>query len=143
MKYWYVARAIRKYGVEKVMPIVMNDMGGYHTHRPDAPDVLSIIESEEKPKISVFRQYTVNDEHFNTGWLSPECTSFSCHYMGHIRLAMDICRDIYGMPETDIADDILLGKGWVKVQCGKWFADWYKINDKQAAYLEKKGFKRI
>lgn len=143
MKYWYVARAIQKYGVEKVMPIVMNDMGGYHTHRPDCSDVLAIIESEEKPNVSVFRKYPVNNEHFDTGWLSPECTSFSCHYMGHIRLAMDICRDIYGMPETNIADDVLLGKGWIKVQNGRWLAMWDKINDEQALYIEKKGFKKI
>lgn len=143
MKYWYVANVIRKYGIEKTMPIVMNDMGGFHTHRPTDDDVLAIVESEEKPLLSVFKQYPVNNEHFRTGWLSPDCISFSCPYMGHFRLAMNLCRDFYKMPENNLADDILLGKGWVKVMNGKWFAYWDKITDEQAAFIEKKGFTRF
>ena len=143
MKYWYVANVIREYGVEKVMPIVMNRMGGFHTHRPDADDVIAIIESDEEPRISVFKQYPVNIDNFKTGWLSPDGTSFSCPYMGHIRLAMNLCRDIYGMTENNLADDILLGKGWVKVMNGKWFGYWDKITDKQAAFIGQNGFTRF
>ena len=141
MQYWYVADCIRKFGVNKTMPIAMNDLGGYHQHRPDALDVLAIIESVEKPSISVFKQYPVNSETFRTGWLSPDCTSFSCSYMGHIRLAMQITREFLKMPESAVADDVLLEKGWIKVMNGKWLGDWDKINDKQAAFLEEKGFK--
>ena len=141
LQYWYVARAISKYGINKVMPIVMNDLGGYHTHRPDAPDVVAIIESVEKPGISVFKQYPVNSENFRTGWLSPDCTSFSCEYMGHIGLAMRIVKEFFGLPENPTADDALLEKGWIKVMNRTWLGEWDKINDKQMAFLEEKGFK--
>lgn len=143
MKYWYVANVIRKYGVEKTMPIVMNDYGGFCTHRPNAEDVVAIIESDKKPQLSVFQQYPVNNKHFETGWLSPEGATFSCQFMGHIRLAMDLCRCIYEMPENNLADDILLGKGWVKVMHGKWFGDWDKITKEQASVIEQKGFTRF
>ena len=143
LQYWYVAQAIRDFGVNKIMPIVMNDLGGYHQHRPDAPDVLAIIESEEKPNISVFKQYPVNSEHFHTGWLSPDCTSFSCSYMGHIHLAMKIIHELLNMPESVVADDVLLEKGWIKVMNGKWLGYWDNINDEQVIFLEKKGFTRF
>lgn len=143
MKYWYVAKAIREYGANKIMPIVMNDLGGYHTHRPNDDDVLAIIESDENPSLSVFEQYPVNSKYFETGWLSPDCTSFSCSYMGHIRLAMNLARDFYGMHENNVADDILLEKGWVKVMNGKWLGYWEKINDKQAAFIEKMGLRKF
>lgn len=54
MSYWYVAQAIEKYGVESMMPIVMNKLGGYHTHRPDEPDVVAIIESVDWPDLKVW-----------------------------------------------------------------------------------------
>ena len=141
LKYWYVARCIREYGVDKIMPIVMNDLGGYHTHRPDAPDVLAIIESEEKPNLSVFKKYPVNRKDFHTGWLSPDCTSFSCSYMGHISLAIKIVREVLKMPTSVVADDVLLEKGWIKVMSGRWLGYWDKISDKQVTFLEERGIK--
>ena len=142
-QYWYVAQAIQKYGADKIMPIVMNDFGGYHTHHPNESDVVAIIESKDKPNISVFKQYAINSENFHTGWLSPDCTSFSCSYMGHISLATKIVNEIIKDYESVIPDDVLLEKGWIKVANGKWLGRWRKINDKQIAFLEKKGFKRL
>ena len=141
MKYWYVRQAIEKYGADKVMPIAMNDVGGYHPHKPDEKDVVAVIESVEKPNISVFRQYPINDERFVTGWLSPDCTTFSCGYMGHIGLAMKIVEELFNEPQNVTADDFLLEHGWVKVMNEKWLGCLDQMNDSQVEFLERKGWR--
>lgn len=140
MEYWYVRDAIEKFGVDSMMPIVMNDMGGYHTHRPDEKDVVAIIESYKKPNISVFKQYPINNAMFHTGWVSPDCTTFSCGYMEHIGLAMKIVEELFAIPEHVVADDFLLDLGWIKVMHGKYLFHYGKINNKQAVFLQEKGF---
>lgn len=34
-RYWYVSKAIDKYGSGKVLPLAMNDVDGYHWLGPD------------------------------------------------------------------------------------------------------------
>jgi len=138
-KYWYVADAIRKYGVESVMPIVMNANGGYHTHRPDAEDVVAIIESVNEPSLSLFEKYPVNCKGFRTGWVSPDCTTFQCDYMGHIGLAMKIAEEMLGLPNHVTADDLLLDAGWIKVADKQWMGHHGKYNNKQIEFLSKMG----
>ena len=62
--YWYVRDAIKKYGVDSVMPIVMNPMGGYHTHPTTMNDVVCIIESWKWPKV----HYTSSGGPYLTFW---------------------------------------------------------------------------
>ena len=139
MQFPYVADAIKKYGEENVMPIVMNDLGGYHTHKPTAPDVVAIVERATKPCISVYIQYPYNRRTFETGWISPDCNTFSCDYMGHYKLADKIASELYGCDDLCTADDFLLDRGWIKVNHKRAVFDWEKINDRQAEYLKDRG----
>lgn len=142
MKYWYVKHAIDKYGVEDTMPIVMNRMGGYHTHRPDAPDVVKIVESETWPDLRLWEMYPMNSKHFKTGWISPDGTTFLCAYEDHIECAETIRKIMYdgahpGMP----ADEMLLEyMGWGKCTNKTYIVYKDKMTDAMAKYFIDNGF---
>lgn len=136
MKIPYVADYIRKYGIKDSMPIVMNNLGGFHTHKPTKHDVVSIVERHTKPLISVYRQYPYNSRAFRTGWISPDCNTFSCDYMGHLKLAVQITEELYGLYDCATPDDELFERGWIKVSNKRAVFNWDKITDKQAERLQ-------
>jgi len=140
-KYWYISQAIRKYGEDKVVPLAMNNFGGYHWLPYDDPSIVCVVESEEEPTLKLFQQYAINQSDFHYGWLSPDCTSYTCHYMGHCQLASDICRELYNNKVDALADEFLLNNGWIKVATDGWYGRWDKINDKQVMFLDNKGIK--
>lgn len=139
--YWYIAEAIDKYGAEDVMPILMNDVGGYHTAQMN--QIIAIIESEEKPSLPARNKYMkiIDSPNFRCGWISPTCHTYSCSYMGHASLAEDICK-MFGYPiKKDgiyAPDDTLLNLGYVKIlHDGHHICYWDKINDKQAEMIDR------
>lgn len=136
--YWYINQAIDEDGVNKVLPLAMNDVGGYHWLQPDidAGNVVRIIESDTKPVLSLNEVYEVNSPNFKYGWLSPECVSYSCDVMGHIDLSEKICNEIYNKPYFPRSDDWLLDQGWIKIYHDGWFGHWEFINDEQIEWLE-------
>ena len=122
-KYWYVKQAIQKYGVEGAMPIVMNRMGGYHTHKPDAPDVVRIVESETWPTFKVWDIFPVNSQHFRTGWISPDGTTYLCGYENHLDCADMLMRAYYeeSSKKRVRSDEFLLEHGWCKCTDKRYF----------------------
>lgn len=141
-KYPYVAKAIREHGADKVVPLAMNRMGGYHHLPRDDKSIVRIVESEEEPSLSVYEQYPVNPESLSNGWLSPDGTIFECGSFGHIGCAMALCEE-YEVPQagTIHGDEALLEHGWIKIFNGQWYGRWKKINDRQIEVLESKGIK--
>lgn len=132
--YWYVAQAIDKYGADEVMPILMNDCGGYHTAPMDK--IVAIVESEEKPDLEFRNKYQkiIDNPNFKCGWISPSGHTYSCSYMGHASLAEDICK-MFGYPIRSqgvyVPDDTLLDLGYVKILSdGTHCCLWDKVNDK-------------
>ena len=127
MSYWYVRMAIDKYGVEDILPICMNKMGGYHTVNKE--EVIAIIESDTWPSLSshydLFKGI-INNEKFNYGWIDHLGNTYSCRYMGHASLASELVTMNYKVEWTDsivkdninAPDDFLLNKGWIKVLSG-------------------------
>ena len=143
-EYWYIAQAIDKYGIDTVVPLAMNRLGGYHHLPYDDPEIVCVVESEKKPKLKLFEKYLVNRPDFKYGWLSPDCTSYSCSYMGHINLANDICCELYNKDATGMValyDEFLLDNGWIKVGRSGWYGRWEKISDQQVEFLESKNIK--
>ena len=124
-QYWYVRDMIKKYGAEKVLPIAMNKVGGYHPVFKD--EVIAIIESDTWPSISTHFELfkdLVNSEQFNYGWIDPLGNTYSCRYMGHASLAQDLVALFYSeeysesksvLAGINAPDDFLLDKGWIKV----------------------------
>ncbi len=129
MSYWYVRQAIEKYGVEDMMPIVMNKCGGYHTMHKD--ECIAIIESDSWPTLSTHFELfkgIVNKPNFNYGWIDPLGNTYSCQYMGHAALAEDLVAMQYKSEyaksslvrnRINAPDDFLLDSGWIKVLSGK------------------------
>lgn len=141
MNYWYVYQAILKYGEDKIMPIAMNCWGGYHTLKPDDPDIVKIVLSEEEPELDLKDAYPINDPDFKCGWLSPDCDTYSCGYMEHWRCADAIMNYLFGKSDDVIADDNLLDLGWVKIESGcRWIGFLHKMNDKQMKFIEDRGW---
>lgn len=140
MEYPYVKQAIRKYGENKVVPLAMNDFGGYHPLPADSSEIVEIIVSEEPPKISVYKLYPVNKQSIHNGWMNPNGTTFSCGAYGHIRCAEKLVEE-FNVPEigTIHADEALLEHGWIKIFSERWYGRWDKINDKQIKILGKLG----
>lgn len=138
MEYWYIAQAIRKYGADKIVPLAMNDYGGYHPLPADSKEIVQIVTSEKRPDISVFQQYPTNTEQIYNGWMSPSGTTFECGIYGHIGCADKLCREFH-VPEigTVHGDEALLEQGWIKISNRKWFGRWGQINDYQLRTLEK------
>ena len=123
--YWYIRDVIEKYGADKIMPIVMNKVGGYHTFYE--PECIAIIESDTWPSLSthynLFRSI-INNEHFDYGWIDPLGNTYSCQYMGHASLASELVSINYATEYStsklvrnrlNVPDDFLLEKGWIKV----------------------------
>lgn len=137
MEYWYVAQAIEKHGADKVVPLAMNSLGGYHHLPAESPEIVEIIQSEEPPNLSVYRMYPVNPRKICNGWMSPEGTTFSCSSYGHIECAIDLCKE-FNVPEagTIHGDEALLEHGWIKITGGRWYGRWNKINDHQIEVVE-------
>lgn len=140
MSYWYVKQAIEKYGVESMMPIVMNKHGGYHTHRPDDEDVIDIIESVGWPKLKLWQQYPKNSQDFRTGWVSPTGDTYKCAVYEHIDCAMAIAEQLYGEHTKTICDDFLLKAGWFKVANKKYIGYRSRMSDTQAKLFLDKNF---
>lgn len=142
-KYWYVEDAMKKYGVEDVLPIAMNDVGGYHSLKYDikAGNVVRIVESDTEPLLELSDKYYVNDDKFHCGWVSPDCITYSCGYMEHIYLAEDICKSFYKNFSSVTCDDFLLEHGWMKVYNEGWTGNWSKVNNEQIKLMEDKGIK--
>ena len=127
MEYWYIADAIRKYGVEKTMPICMNKNGGYHTFYK--PECIAIIESDTCHSLTshydLFKGI-INNEKFNYVWIDHLGNTYLCGYMEHARLASQLVTMNYKVEYTQYAassninapDDFLLNKGWIKVLRG-------------------------
>jgi hypothetical protein len=128
VSYWYVRDAMDKYGVNDVMPICMNKMGGYHTFYK--PECIAIIESDTWPSLSshydLFKSI-INNEKFNYGWIDTLGNTYMCQYMGHASLASELVTMNYKVEYTksalvehgiDAPDDFLLKKGWIKVFSG-------------------------
>lgn len=135
MSYWYVRQAIEKYGVESMMPIVMNKLGGYHTHKPDAPDVVDIIESYDWPDLNAWELYPRNRKDFKTGWISPTGDTYSCDVFDHVDCAMKLARQLYGEHTATLADDFLLRIGWFKCSNRKYTGWVRKMSEVQAKYF--------
>ena len=128
-QYWYIRDVIEKYGVEEVMPIVMNKVGGYHTFYK--PECIAIIESDDWPSLSthydLFRGL-VNGKNFKCGWIDTLGNTYSCPYMGHASRASELVHMYYSTeyPKYTLVekginapDDFLLNKGWIKVMQGQ------------------------
>jgi hypothetical protein len=128
-QYWYIRDVIEKYGVDEVMPIVMNKVGGYHTFYK--PDCIAIIESDTWPSIAshydLFKSI-INSKNFNYGWIDPLGNTYKCQMYGHTSLAKDLVTLNYAeeysksklvKEHIDAPDDFLLSKGWIKVLNGK------------------------
>jgi hypothetical protein len=128
VSYWYVRDAMDKYGVNDVMPICMNKMGGYHTFYK--PECIAIIESDTWPSLSshydLFKSI-INNKKFNYGWIDTLGNTYMCQYMGHASLASELVTMNYKVEYTksalveqgiDAPDDFLLKKGWIKVFSG-------------------------
>lgn len=133
--YWYVADAIDKYGVESMMPIVMNKLGGYHTHKPDADDVIGIIESEDWPTLKVWESYPMNATDFKTGWISPDGNTFKCSVYEHLDCSEAIAAQFYGEHTKTISDSFLLKCGWFKCSNKKYSGYHHRMSDAQAQYF--------
>lgn len=143
MSYWYVHQAILEYGEDKIMPIAMNRVGGYHTLKPDNPSIVKIVLSEEEPELDLKDAYPINDPDFRCGWISPDCTTYSCGYMEHINCAMAIMEHLYGQSEDVTADDTLLDSGWVKLLSGqRWLGYLDEMNDEQIRFIEDRGWEK-
>lgn len=137
MKYHYVAQAIRKYGAEKVVPLAMNNLGGYHPLPADSKEIVQIVVSDECPNLSVYKLYPVNFPKLYNGWMSPDGTTFECGAYGHIECASNLCKE-FQIPEIGTAcnDEALLEHGWIKIMGREWYGHWKKINDNQIRVLE-------
>lgn len=135
MSYWYVRDAIRKYGVEFTMPIVMNKLGGYHTHKPDADDVIDIIEAPDWPTLKVWEAYPANKDDFKTGWISPEGTTYKCGIFDHLDCAEALATQLYGQDTKTICDEFLLNIGWFKCSNRKYTGYVRKMSREQAKYF--------
>ena len=143
-EYPYIERVIKKYGVDKVVPLAMNDVGGYHHLPRDDKEIVAIIESDEKPVLSPFKVYPINNPVIRDGWLAPDGTTFTCGYMGHIGCAREL-RKAFALSDrrgTGQPDEILLDNGWIKIMQGTWFGHWKKVTDKQMQTLERVGITR-
>lgn len=140
-KYWYVADAIDKYGVESTMSIVMNPLGGYHTHKPDAPDVAGFIEAVDFPSLKVWEQYPMNWSQFKTGWVRPNGDTFACDPFEHLDLSIALCEQYYGEFPRALSDDFLMDRGWFKCTNKKYTGRRSYMSDEQANYFLQNGFK--
>jgi hypothetical protein len=128
-QYWYIRDIIEKEGAEKILPIAMNKVGGYHPVFTD--EVIAIIESNTWPSLSTHYELfkgLVNNKSFNCGWIDPLGNTYICRYMGHAALASDLVILLYSEDYTkskmvqsgiDAPDDFLLNKGWIKVMQGQ------------------------
>ena len=136
-KYWYVDQAIDKYGVESMMPIVMNKLGGYHTHKPDASDVIGIIESENWPDLELYELYPRNASDFKTGWIAPHGDTYKCDYADHLSCASKIVKCLYKdySCKKTLSDEFLLSLGWFKCTNRKYTGYGYKMSDSQAKFF--------
>ena len=88
--------------------------------------------------------FIVNKWKFKSGWLAPDCTTYSCGFMEHIDLAEDLCK--FFNIETDnlhIADDVLLERGWVKVGMDGWIGIINKMNNQQFEFLESRNIRNM
>lgn len=124
-KYWYVRDAIDKYGFNDVMPIVMNEAGGYHTCYQ--PYVKCIIESDYWPALHTHKELfndDINSPSFRCGWIDPLGNTYKCDYMGHLCLAESLCKLYHEMAfnkwkiahnNLNAPDDFLIEKGYIKV----------------------------
>lgn len=135
MSYWYVRQAIEKYGVESMMPIVMNKLGGYHTHRPDADDVIKIIEAPDWPDLKVWEMYPMNSDKFRTGWIAPNGDTFMCDVYDHVDCAQALATQLYGGHTKTICDSFLLKCGWFKCSNRKYTGWMRRMSDAQAKYF--------
>ena len=140
-KYWYVAQAIDKYGVESTMPIVMNPLGGYHTHKPDAPDVAGFIEAVDWPSLKVWEYYPKDRPDFKTGWISPAGVTFTCDVFDHMDCAIALCEQYYGENLKALADEYLLKHGWFRCSNKKYTGSTRLMTDIQAKYFLDNNFK--
>lgn len=127
-EYWYIRDVIKRYGVENVMPVVMNKVGGYHTLCKE--ECIAIIESDTWPSLSthfdLFKNL-INNENFDYGWIDPLGNTYICRYMGHAALAQDLVALFYSeeylesksvLAGINAPDDFLLENGWIKVLHG-------------------------
>lgn len=150
-KYWYVAQAMRDYGVDDVLPIAMNKMGGYHSIKPDSKTVVAIIESETEPKLDLVQAYPIAKEKVANGWMSPECVIYTCESYGHASCAERICEEFYDNSFykdydgnwVNAPDDKLLNKGWIKIISWRWLGLLWTINDAQVKRCEELEYERF
>ena len=140
LSYGYVRKAIDQYVVDSMMPIVMNKLGGYHTHRPDEPDVVDIIESYDWPDLKVWEVYPRNRKDFKTGWISPTGDTDSCDVFDHVDCAMKIASQLYGEHVRNLADDFLLKTGWFKATNKKYTGFRSKMSDPQGKLFMERDF---
>lgn len=140
MTYWYVSLAIKKYGADSVMPIVMNKLGDYHTHRPDADDVIDIIEAADWPTLKLWQTYPKNVHDFKTGWVSPDGDTYTCDMYEHVDCAIAIADQLYGEQTKTICDEFLLRLGWFKCANKRYTGYIAKMSTNQAKLFLEKGF---
>ena len=123
-KYWYVRKAIREIGADKILPICMNKLGGYHTLYK--PHLKCIVEAEDFPSIATHPHLftsDINNPNFSCGWIDLQGNTYLCSYMGHLTLAEDLVamcyKEDYQKWEIEnryrAADDFLIQKGWIRV----------------------------
>lgn len=150
-KYWYVSQAIDKYGVDEIVPLAMNSLGGYHPLKPDSPEIVAIIESENEPTLSLIQKYPIAKGKVANGWMSPDCVIYTCDSYGHIGLAERICEEFYDGPFyrtekgnlINAPDEKLYDKGWIKITAWRWLGWLWKINDAQVERCEELGYEEF
>lgn len=148
-KYWYVAKAMRDHGVDDVLPIAMNQLGGYHSLKYCQDEIVEIIESDKEPTLDLIKKYPIAKERVANGWMSPECVVYTCNSYGHVGLAEQICDEFYDGPyfkaygrehPINAPDEKLFDKGWVKIISWKWLGMLRRMTDNQIKRIEELGY---
>ena len=130
-----VMKAYEKYG-DSIFPIAMNSFGGWHHVDLDDEDVIEVFESDEEPTLNLEEIYPKNFPGITYGWLSPELDTYSCDFMEHWSCAKFICNTFdYEDSGATIPDEVLLNRGWIKLDGKTWFGLFDKITDKQLLWV--------
>ena len=144
--YAYIQYAIDKYGWDDVMPVCMNSVGGYHSL--DKDKLVEIIEADTKPSWTNYeflKNYVINNQYFNCGWISPNGDTYMCHYSGHLDMAEKLVDFYYDeqyrlyrkTSQVNAPDDFLLNIGWIKIDSSKnHYCLWDKVSDKAMEKLD-------
>lgn len=118
-----------------VLPMRVNEFGGWCIFNPRDRSFVRIIEAEEWPVLTLEEVFPVNHKYFDCGWIAPDGLSYFCDECQHIECAEKICNKYYDGPYIDCVDkrvhapdNKLLNLGWIKVfSNGTFFANPDKV----------------